>query len=227
MTIINWIFIGLLAVDAGFIVFSLIKKYELIEKICSALLPPIVLIHPPFLLQNSLPDSYHTIQVTIIALSLVSLSFCIFVFSKDRRLTSTAYFLFFLCLLTWCQLFRTIFYVYRLPQWSIIILSIIYLLILVAAHLFSGKKRLAGYVYITLFMAVSELLNALSLISMIYRHNIASIIFFIGSLFTMLLLIFNFFDIKRLHLKHGMLIRAIALTASQFMIAVSCIMMFY
>ncbi|MCR4579878.1 MAG: hypothetical protein K5681_05970 [Treponema sp.] len=227
MTILNWIFIGLLVVDIGLLVFSLIKKFELMEKICCALLPALVFIHPPFLLQNALPDSYHTIVFTIVALSIIAISFCIFVFSTNKNITSAAYLLFFIGLLTWCRLFQTIFYIYRLPQWAIILLVILYLLILLAAHIFSEKKSLAGYIYITLFMAVSELLNAFAFISMIYRHNAASILFFIGSFFTMLLLIFNFFDIKRLHLKHGMLIRAIALTASQLMIAVSCIIMFY
>ncbi|MBR1640142.1 MAG: hypothetical protein IJ688_12215 [Treponema sp.] len=227
MTIINWIFIGLSAVDIGLLVISLIKKNELLEKISSALLFPLALIHPPLLLQEFLPDSYHIIFFSIFALSLLTLSIGLIVFFKSFRIKAIAYFLYFSGIAAWCELFRTFFYIYRLPQWALTLIIIIYALILILVLAFSGRKKIYEYICKILFLGISEVLNVLALTSLIYEHSGKSILLFAGSLCNLLTVIFNFFDESKFHLKHGMLIRAAALSASQFMIAFAPLLMFY
>ena len=226
MSILNWIFIGLLVIDAGLVAISLIKKIALMEKICCALFFPLALVHPPVLLLNFLPDSYHTFLITSIALALIAAAFIFSAVSSKKVLRGIAYTLYFAGTALWCELFRTIFYMQRIPQWSVIVIIAVCVLIIAAVQILSGRKTLRMYFFTSLLAAIAELLAVLALLHMILEDSSRGIMLFCGAILNLALVIFGMIDGFKLHIKKGMPIRMLALTASQFLTAFSSILLF-
>ena len=223
MTLLNWIFIGLLVIDTALIVVSIIKKIDLMQKICSALFFPIALVHIPLLLVDYLPDSFHSILFSILALSAIAVSFCLYIFFANKI---AALIIFSLGNALWCELFRTIFYIYRMPSWAIIFILCFYIAIIIACHIITGHKSTSEYLIITITLFFASMLNFIGLFNLICVPCAKSILLFAGSFLNLLLVILNFIDEKKFNIKQGMLIRTIALSASQFLISLCNLMLF-
>lgn len=226
MTLINWILTGLLIIDTGFIVLALIKKWNLLEKICCALFFPLSVAHPPYLLLQYTPDSYHTFFLSVLALLLTTIALLIFIFATNKTVKGIGYFVLLVGFLAWGEHFRTIFYIYNMPQWLTILIISVNVIILIAVQIITGRKKVHGYLSTTLFIAGAELLNVFAVINLIYEQSISTILLFAGTFLNLLLVIFDLLDIKKFNIKHGMLVRTISLTASQFLIAFSCLLVF-
>lgn len=223
MTLLNWIFIGLLVIDTALIVISIIKKIDLMQKICCALFFPIALVHIPLLLVDYLPDSFHSILFSILALSAIAVSFCLYIFFANKI---AALIIFSLGNALWCELFRTIFYIYRMPSWAIIFILCFYIAIIIACHIITGHKRTPEYLIVTITLFFASMLNFIGLFNLICVPCAKSILLFAGSFLNVLIIIFHFIDEAKLKIKHGMQLRMLLLTASQFLIAYSNVLLF-
>jgi hypothetical protein len=221
MTVLNWIFIGLLVVDITLIIISIIKNISLMEKICYAAFFPISVVHFPLLLTNYMPDSFHTIISSIIALSFITVAYCCYIFFSFKK---PAYFLLGVGILFWCELFRTVFYIYRMPNWAITMIVIIYILLLIATQIFSERKKLSEHLIATLISATSALLSFITLFTLICAPSAKTILLFIGSFINLVIVLLNYINLQKLSIKKGMLIRTIALTASHCLISAACLL---
>ena len=226
MTLFNWIFAGLAAINFGLLILSMIKKNKVMEKICTILFFPLTLVHPPYMLLSSLPDSKHTIIYTILSLSLITASFALLALSQNKKMTYIAYIPFFAGLLIWEEYYSKVFYIYRPEQWIMLLLYIGYLLILIAALFFSGKKSIKETIFQGIFIFLLEVLNLMSFIYLIYSPDRRSLLLFTGSFLNLLIIIFHFIDEAKFKIKHGMQLRMLLLTASQFLIAYSNVLLF-
>ena len=223
MNLINWIFIGLLLVDLLLIVISLIKKINLMQKICSALFLPFTLMHVPLLLGEYLPDSFRVIFFSILALTFISISFCIYVFWGNNFIPLILFSIGNAC---WCELFRSVFYIYRMPLWAITIIIALYIALAITSLIITGQKKKSEYFIIILSMSFASMLNFFGVFNLFCNPCAKSAILFSGSFLNLLFLVLSLIDSKKFKIKNGMLIRTIALSASQFLISLSNLMLF-
>ena len=225
MTIINWILISALAVTFILLIISHIFKIIVLQKISECMIIPLFGTLTVLLLQNYLPDSLHLIKVTIAALSLATLSTIFLAVEKIKILRIFGRILILTNVLCWISLYKSIFVIYSVPLWLIILMSCIYLAGTVASLILSGKQEIKFYVLFASSFALSSYLHYCSLIFLCYEKNVSSILLFAGTTFFAALTAFHFINQARLKIKHAGIIRYSLLVVSQVLIACSNILM--
>ena len=225
MTIANWILLSLMIIAAGLLIFSYIQKNILIKKICESLIIPLFGAINVLILRNYLPDSLHLIKVTITALSLVTISTIFIACEEIKPLRIAGRILVLAGTATWISLYRTIFFIDKVPLWLSILMIALYLAGLIISIILSGKQELVFYGLFTLSFILSAYLHFTSLIFLCFETGWSSILLFIGSSLFIGLTSFHFINQARLKFKHAGVIRYCLLVASQILIACSNILM--
>lgn len=225
MTIANWILLGTLIVTAGLLILSYIKKITLLKKICECIIIPLFGTLDILLLKVYLPDSLHLMKVTIIALSLVTISTIFLSFEKIRILRVFGRIFVISSILCWVTLFRTVFFIYRVPLWLILLMSTVYLAGMIIAIILSGKQEIVFYILFAFSFALSSYFNFCSLVFLCFDTKGSSILFFAGTTVFLTLTAFHFINQAKLKFKHAGQIRFSLLVASQILIACSNILM--
>lgn len=224
MTIANWIFFGLIIITYGLLILSYIKGIMLLRKICTCLLLPFCATLIVLILTQSLPDSFHIIEITITAFTFITLSGIFLAFEKIRtlrlagRITSLAN------LICWCVLYEPIFRIHSVPVWLWIICSCVYIAVIVTACIFSGKQKPLFYCLFTASFAIVAFLNFCGLIFLCYERTLSSLFLFTGTTLSVILMAFHFINQAKLNFKHAGAIRFNLLIASQLLIACSNIL---
>ena len=150
MTIANWILLGALVVTAGLLIFSYIKKNILVKKITESLIIPLFGAINVLILWNYLPDSLHLIKITIAALSLVTISTIFISCEQKKPLRISGRILVLAAAAIWISLYRTIFFIHKVPLWLSIIMIALYLAGLIISIILSGKQEFLFYAHIFL-----------------------------------------------------------------------------
>lgn len=225
MTIANWILLGALVVTAGLLIFSYIKKNILVKKITESLIIPLFGAINVLILWNYLPDSLHLIKVTITALSLITVSTVFIACEEKKPLRIAGRILVLAGTAAWISLYRTIFFIHKVPLWLSIIMIALYLAGLIISIILSGKQELVFYGLFTLSFTLSAYLNFCSLIFLCFETGWSSILLFAGTSLFIALTSFHFINQARLKIKHAGVIRYCLLIASQILIACSNILM--
>ena len=225
MTIINWILISVLAIDFILLIVSHILKKVVMQKITECLIMPVFGAFLVLLLKNYLPDSLHLIKVTIAALSLATVSTIFLSFDKYKFLRIFGRILILANVFCWITLYRSIFYIYSVPLWLIILMSCIYVAGTIAAIILSGKQELRFYILFALSFALSAYLHFCSLIFLCYEKTGNAIMLFAGTTIFAALTAFHFINQAKLKIKHAGIIRYSLLLASQVLIACSNLLM--
>ena len=225
MTIADWILLGLIIVSALLLIISYIKKINLLQKICECLIIPLFGALNVLLLRNYLPDSLHLIKITITALSLITISTIFISFESKKTLRILGRFFVLAGILCWISLYRTVFFLHKVPLWLIIIMAVIYLACVITAIILSGKQQSAYYVLFILSFAISAYLNFSSLIFLCFEFAGSSIMLFAGTTLFLALNSFHFINQAKLKIKHAGVIRYSLLVASQILIACSNIIL--
>ena len=225
MTITNWILLGSLAVILITLVTSHILKKVILQKICECLMIPIFGVFNILLLRDYLPDSLHLIKITITALSLATISTIFLSLEKIKLLRIFGRILILANVFCWITLYRTVFFIHKVPLWLTILMTGIYLAGTIAAIILSGKQEIKFYLLFACSFALSSYLHFCSLIFLCYETSGNSIMLFAGTTLYEALTAFHFINQARLKFKHAGVIRYCLLIASQILIACSNILM--
>ena len=225
MTITNWILLGSLAVILITLVTSHILKKVILQKICECLMIPIFGVFNILLLRDYLPDSLHLIKITITALSLATISTIFLSLEKIKLLRIFGRILILANVFCWITLYRTVFFIHKVPLWLTILMTGIYLAGTIAAIILSGKQEIKFYLLFACSFALSSYLHFCSLIFLCYETSGNSIMLFAGTTLFEALTAFHFINQARLKFKHAGVIRYCLLIASQILIACSNILM--
>ena len=127
MTISNWIFLSFSIISIAIYIVSSIKKWTIIKKISAACMMPFIAALIISFLYNELPDSRHTILITITTTTLATLTEILFIYEHKRSLRIFFRISFLVTLLGWMELYKSTFYIYSFSKWISIPASIIYI----------------------------------------------------------------------------------------------------
>ena len=225
MTIANWILLGSLAIILILLVISHILKKSLLQKITECLMMPVFGAFTVLMLRAYLPDSRHLIKVTITALSLATVSTVFLSLEKIKTLRILGRILILANVFCWITLYRTVFFIHKVPLWLTILMACIYLAGTIAAIILSGKQEIKFYVLFALGFALSAYLHFCSLIFLCFETRASSILLFTGTSIFAALTAFHFINQAKLKFKHAGVIRYSLMLASQVLIACSNIVM--
>ena len=225
MTIADWILLSLIIIAAGLLIFAYIKKNIILQKICACLIIPLFAILNILILRQYLPDSLHIMKLTIIALSLVTISTIFITFEKIKSLRILGRIIVIANILCWITLYRTIFFIHKVPFWLTILMTGLYLAGMLISIILAGKQEIVFYGLFALSFAISAYLNFCSLIFLCFETAGSSIMLFAGTTIFMGLTGFHFINQAKLKYKHAGAIRFSLLVASQILIACSNILM--
>jgi len=225
MSIAQWIFLGLIIITLGIWSISYIKKHNILNKICGALILPFSAALIIISLTKSLPDSYHIIVITSIAFVFLSLSAVFILFDNIKTLRILSSFTSIAGLFCWCILYEPIFRIHSIAAWIWILCSCLYGLALLSFYIFTKKQTLHFYLLFTITFAVTAFLNFCALIFLCFERTGASILLFVGASLTVALACYSFYSITKQNNKHAELLRYSLLVISQLLIACSNIIM--
>ncbi len=225
MTIANWILLSSLAVILILLIISHILKKTVLQKICECLIIPLFGALNVLLLRDYLPDSRHLIKITIIALSLSTISTIFLSLEKIKLLRISGRILILANVFCWITLYRTVFFIHKVPLWLTILMSCIYIAGTIAAIILSGKQEIKFYVLFACSFALSSYLHFCSLIFLCYETKGNSIMLFAGTTLFAALTAFHFINQAKLKFKHAGVIRYSLMLTSQILIASSNILM--
>ena len=225
MTIATWILLSALAIILILLVISHILKKTLMQKITECLMIPVFGAFTVLLLRNYIPDSLHLIKVTIIALSLATISTIFLSLEKIKLLRIFGRILILANVFCWITLYRTVFFIHKVPLWLSILMFCIYLAGTIAAIILSGKQEIKFYILFAFSFALSAYLHFCSLIFLCFETRGNSILLFAGTTLFTGLTAFHFINQAKFNFKHAGVIRYSLLLASQVLIACSNVLM--
>ena len=225
MTIATWILLSALAIILILLVISHILKKTLMQKITECLMIPVFGAFTVLLLRNYIPDSLHLIKVTIIALSLATISTIFLSLEKIKLLRIFGRILILANVFCWITLYRTVFFIHKVPLWLTILMSCIYLAGTISAIILSGKQEIKFYILFAFSFALSAYLHFCSLIFLCFEARGNSILLFAGTTLFAGLTAFHFINQAKFNFKHAGVIRYSLLLASQVLIACSNVLM--
>jgi hypothetical protein len=127
MTIANWILLSIIIINTGLIILSWIKNFSILQKICECIMLPLFGAMDILILKEYLPDSLHLMKVTIITLALVTISTVFLSFEKVKILRILGRILVVLSVVCWITLYRSVFFIYKVPLWLTLLMGFIYL----------------------------------------------------------------------------------------------------
>ena len=133
MSLVYWILLGAIIITVGLLIFANLKQLLPLQKTCACLTLPLIGSFIILWLTKYLPDSYHLIIISIIAISLVTISTAFLAFEKItllRILGRTASIANIVC---WSILYRAIFRIHSVPFWLYILAG--------CRHEFAGTGR--------------------------------------------------------------------------------------
>lgn len=225
MTIADWILLGSLAVILITLVTSHILKNVILQKICECLMLPVFGALNILLLRDYLPDSLHLIKITITALSLATISTIFLSLEKIKLLRIFGRILILANVFCWITLYRSIFFIHKVPLWLTILMSVLYLAGMVCTIILSGKQKALFYILFAFSFILSSYLHFCSLIFLCYERRVSSILLFAGASIFLALNAFHFINQAKLKFKHAGVIRYSLMLASQILIACSNLLM--
>ena len=225
MTIANWILLSIIIINTGLIILSWIKNFSILQKICECIMLPLFGAMDILILKEYLPDSLHLMKVTIITLALVTISTVFLSFEKVKILRILGRILVVLSVVCWITLYRSVFFIYKVPLWLTLLMGFIYLAGTITAIILSGKQEIRFYALFALSFALSAYLHFCSLIFLCFEKSENGIMLFAGTSVFMCLTAFHFINQAKLNFKHAGKIRYGLLVSSQILIACSNILM--
>ena len=225
MTISNWILLAFLIINSGLLIFAGIKKIFLLQKTCACLTLPLAGTLIILLLTHYLPDSFHIIVVSIIAFSLISISTAFLAFEKIKTLRILGRLASLGNTVCWIFLYRSIFKIHSVPAWFCILTACLYLAVIIASCVYSGKQDPKFYGAFATGFLLAAYLHFCSLIFLFWERTGSSVMLFAGSSIYTALVVFHFLNTTKLKIKHAGGLRYNLLVISQLLIACSNILM--
>ena len=221
MSLVYWILLGAIIITVGLLIFANLKQLLPLQKTCACLTLPLIGSFIILWLTKYLPDSYHLIIISIIAISLVTISTAFLAFEKItllRILGRTASIANIVC---WSILYRAIFRIHSVPFWLYILAGCLYTGVIIASCIFAGIHNAKHYALFILSFLTAAYLHFCSLIFLCWERSGSAVMLFAGTSLLAGLVAFHFINHAKLKMKHAGGIRYILLVVSQTLIACS------
>ena len=225
MTTTLWILTGVFFTTILLYIIALLKKIPLMGKIASGFMLPNLETVSIILLLRSLPDSFHILVITSIALYMASIAEILFLFTEVKVLRILSRITFLISQLFWFDIFKSTFFINRIPSWLSIITVVFYTLILAGTLFICGKQILSKYISYILAMIISFSVNFCTFITLCFERNLHSILQFSGTLASCALIIFYIANHTKFDFKYKNSILLILLIVSQGLISSGNILM--
>lgn len=224
MSISLWIIYSFTLIFLAAYVIGLLKKITLLRDISSAMILPLAGLSYFFIIFGLLPDSYHTILLSLISYVSLIISQICNIFAKNKKLSIVSKILFYISILSWSNLYLSVFYIYSVSNIIIIAVTIFYILLCLATCILCGKKTIIFYLVTSICILLSGINNLFGFSFLIYRSSANTILLYLGTLLSSALVIFYILDTYRFKTKLGMPISFFLLIASQVLISYSNIL---
>ena len=225
MFLINCIFLSLIVINTGLYILSLIKKIDMLKTVSSTLILPLSGVYLTIFLLQYLPDSRHIILVTTAALILASVSVILFVISKLKTGQILYKVTYTLNLAVWIELFRSCFFIYRVPALLFVLSSVFYLILTFALFIFIGKQKFYFYFSQIIPLAFSFILHFCSLVYLCFNPCLQTILLFAGTSAAAALIFVYILNLSRYKFKFYRQTLFAILIFSQVVISVSNILL--
>lgn len=226
MSTICWILCGLIFISLLiYFIFLFVKKVEILQYISSIF--PILLtgILNLLFLYSNIPDSYHIIKISAIAFTLASITQILSSFVDNRKGKIAEGILFISSLFIWIELYKSVFYIFRVPNWINIIAGCTYLvIILLLLLIFIKKQTFLFYLFAVLSLVLVSFLHYCAFVSLCYQPANFSIVKFIGITILMGYIVFGLLNNSIINLKLKNMISFLSLFISFTLIALSNLM---
>lgn len=225
MTITLWILSGYFITTTLLYIISLIKNIPLMRKISSGFMIPTIETAAIILLLRFLPDSFHIMIITAITLCLASISEILFLFTDIKVLSVLSRIIFFISQIFLLDIYKSTFFINRIPTWLCILSAVFYLLILTGVLLFAGKQKILKHCLFIIEMIISFFINYCTFITLCFERNLHSALQFSGTLTVCALVIYYILNNTRFNFKYKNSILLSLLIISQGFISAGNILM--
>lgn len=225
MTITLWILSGSLFITVVLYTIGLIKNIPLMQKISSGFIIPMIEAVTLIMLARYLPDSFHILLVTVIALFLTSTAEILFLFNNISILQTLSKILFLLSQICWMDIYKSTFFINRIPTWLSSISLVFYLLIICGVCFITGKQKLSIIVTHIISMIIIFTVNYCTFITLCFESSLYSLLQFAGTLSACALVIYYIFNHTRFDFKYKNFVLLILLIISQGLLSAGNILM--
>lgn len=225
MSYVFWILVSFIAVFMALNIVGFCKKIPILAKISSVFILPLVGILNISFLKDLLPDSFHVIFITVIAYTFLTISQVLHIFETKNTFIILSRFFFVMTIITWCHLYFSVFYIYRVPLYLTIFLGFLSLIVSAVNCIFIGRQKLHIYISTIAGIIVTSFLFYLTFVFFIHKKTTSTILLNAGTLITIALVVFYSLDFLKYHSKLGKPIKLFLLIAAQTLISFSNILM--
>ena len=224
-----WVLVGIIAVSLIlYFVFKFAKEIKIIQDISSSILLPCIGILNYLFLLPLIPDSYHIIKLTSLSFIFISLAVVTKNFFDNKKASQIESILYCISVGAWLSLFRSVFLIHRIPVWANIIALASYTILCLLFYIIFIKKQSFSFYFLSFIsFALTALLHYCSFLFLCFEPVKYNLILFIGTSFLLGYLIFDILSKTVLNLKLKKLISLFILLASEVLIALSVLMIFY
>lgn len=181
MNLAFWITLGLFITAT--ILFFIFYKLKLLlpKKIFAFLTCPLIAATSVSSLYLFLPDSLPVIFTTILSFLCCTVSIILFFFESDIKFRVIGRSAFLLSICIWFNLFRSTFYIYKVPVLLLIICLLIYIGIFVITCFLLGKQKLSRFFWAFISILICSMLHFSTVVTLFEGHTLYSIFLFAGA----------------------------------------------
>lgn len=182
MIVIDWILLGLLFTAILLYVIANIKKIKYLDGITALFFIPLSCSFIIRLLNNYLPDSNHILFISCFAVTFISLREFFIWFNFHRLMKYASQGLYLLNLISWIQLYKTTFYIYRPSAiWTLIVI-VLFAALFGFLCIMMGKDKLKYALTCIVPFILIGYLNYSAVISHINLHDFSTVVLLAGTL---------------------------------------------
>lgn len=218
MNLVFWISLGIFIVST--VLYFVFYKTNLFKprKVFAFLLCPLLATVSISSLWNFIPDSKHIIFITVISFLFCTASIILFFYDSDVKFRIVGRTSYLISVFSWFLLYKSTFYIYKVPALLSIICTVIYISIFVITCILLGKQTLSHHCWSFLSLLTCSILHFCSVVTLIAAHNTYSLILILGTTTTYALVVYYLSQYKKEPHKHTKLIEFCMLLGSQLLI---------
>lgn len=226
MNTASWILCGILLVSLViYIIFTFAKKNKMIQDISSILAIISIGILSGVSLTSYIPASFHILKLTILAFSFITIKQVLDVIEGNRKVSIISGILFLITITVWVALYKSVFFIYRVPLWVNILAACSYsILFLLMFLIFVKKQKFIFYLFSILSGIILSFLHYCAFVYLCFNPVNYNIIKFIGITLLMGYAVFGILTKSVINLKLQKFISFMILTAAFVLIPLSNIM---
>lgn len=200
MTITFWILYSLLTINIALHIVGFCKKIGILTKLAANLFVPLIAVTNILHLITRLPNSYHTLIISILAFTSVIVCQLIFNFTKSKFSSFLYKGLFLFSSLCWIHLFISAFYIYRVSTVLSVIFLVLWGFLCTFTLIFGIKQNFFEHLYTFILLFVVVLLNLCGFSFLLYGKSLSGVILTLGTLLLLALMVICYINPKKINI---------------------------